>query len=112
MMAHRMQWQKVNGAIPDGMCLLHHCDNPACVNPDHLFLGTKADNKIDCVAKDRHAKWERNGRAILNRTQVLDIRELSRSGIRQKELALKFGVSVYAISDITTGKRWKGLEES
>jgi len=51
---HRLAWAWVNGPIPEGMCVLHHCDNPPCVNPNHLFLGTKADNNHDKMAKGRH----------------------------------------------------------
>jgi hypothetical protein len=68
-MAHRFSWTLTNGSIPDGLNVLHHCDNPRCVRPDHLFLGTHADNVADMNAKGRHARGERHGRAKLTDAQ-------------------------------------------
>ncbi len=53
-LAHRLAWIFSNGPIPDQSCILHHCDNPLCVNPGHLFLGSRADNNLDCRTKGRH----------------------------------------------------------
>lgn len=63
MKAHRMAWELLKGSIPDCLCVLHHCDNPSCVNPDHLFLGTKKDNTQDAIAKGRDKAWLDGGKA-------------------------------------------------
>lgn len=74
-LAHRFSWELTNGLIPEGECVLHTCDNPACVNPEHLFLGTQLDNSLDMYEKGRQAPspacaGETNGRAKLSATSV------------------------------------------
>ncbi len=74
--AHRLAWELVNGPIPDGIVICHRCDNPKCVNPQHLFAGTQADNVADRDAKGRNnqPKGIHSGRAKLTEEQVLAIR--------------------------------------
>lgn len=108
--AHRMSWSLANGPIPDGLCVLHKCDNPGCVNPDHLFLGTQADNIAD---RDRkHRMFLKLGglspNAKLTIDQVKTIRkEYLRSGVTGVALAKEFSVTKQQISNIILEKCWK-----
>src|SRR3990167_2821276 len=70
--AHRLMWLLKFGNIPKGICVLHRCDNRWCVNPKHLFLGTKGDNARDCVSKNRNSCGERNGLAKLTSKEVIE----------------------------------------
>lgn len=89
------------------MQVCHRCDNPVCVNPNHLFLGTPADNAADMVAKGRHCAGQLNRRAKLTDAQVIAIRADKRL---QKQIAADYGVTLAAISHIKTGRRWAHLE--
>lgn len=101
--AHRVSWVIAHGkAVPDKMCVLHSCDNPPCVNPAHLFLGTNKDNTRDKLAKDR-------GGRKLNRDAVLRIHELIRAGKSQREIGATFSVSSSHVAYIGLGRAWKHL---
>jgi hypothetical protein len=106
--AHRVSFEINGGSIPDGLFVCHKCDNPSCVNPDHLFLGTALENKRDCVRKGRLSPpiGEAHGRARLTAKQVLDIR--SRPAYRglTVNLAKEFGVHHMTISLIRNRKKW------
>lgn len=112
--AHRYSWMLTNGDIPEGMVVCHSCDNPRCVNPTHLFLGSIADNVADCVGKGRNARGEKlahprargehNGNSRLTAQQVNAIISDERS---QRVIARQFGVSQAAISKIKRGEMWK-----
>ena len=109
--AHRLAWEKANGPIPKGMLVCHTCDNRACVNTAHMFLGTHADNNADMASKMRSTIGSRNPSAKLNEAQVSSLRgELLAPGVSQKELATKYGVSMSTISNIKNGKRWAHVE--
>ena len=100
--AHRHSWTLANGEIPPGICVLHRCDNPSCVNPDHFFLGTNAENSKDCVNKKR--QWRK-----LTPEQVIEIRQLAKRETRQS-IADKMGVFHSTINAIVNGKTWKHLQ--
>lgn len=108
-MAHRLSWEIHFGEIPEGMCICHKCDNPPCVNPKHLFLGTKADNAQDRNAKGRHTNQsgEHNGHARLCRQDIDRIIRLLELGRPQSEIAAMFGVKQPHISRILRGAAWK-----
>ena len=103
-LAHRLVWQLTNDPIPEGLWVLHHCDNKSCVNPAHLFLGTIQDNLRDMRQKGRG----RNGMTRLAPSQVAEIRCLYASGrYSQRALATRFGCTVANISLIALRKSWK-----
>lgn len=118
--AHRAAWQVTNGPIPDGMDVLHRCDNRPCVRPDHLFLGDQVANNADMVAKGRHrapqgaAHWM----ARLGESQVAEIRASyvphgPRDGSTRRTreaLAATFGISVGHVIAIQLGAAWAHLE--
>ena len=106
--AHRFSWEVHCGPIPNGLQVLHRCDVPCCVNPDHLFLGTNIDNVSDCVKKDRHARGNRNGSAILTDDDITAIRKIGRT-VPQRVIAKQFGVNRGHISKILSMKLWKEI---
>lgn len=108
--APRAAWILTHGTIPGSMCICHTCDNPSCVNPRHLFLGTRGDNNRDRAKKGRSACGENNGKAKLTKKQVNDIRrQLSKCGQRQVDVAQKFGVARQVIWRIAHGYTWQHL---
>lgn len=111
-LAHRVSHRISNGPIPDGHQIRHRCDNPPCVNPNHLLTGTIGDNAADAIERDRYHWGTRNFRAKLTEDQVREVRACWRNGETQVSLALRFGVSRAAIQWILNGKNWARLEET
>ncbi|MFA5346508.1 MAG: HNH endonuclease signature motif containing protein [Methanoregula sp.] len=111
MRANRVSWEVYRGPIPEGMMVLHRCDNPGCVNPDHLFLGNQRDNMDDMRKKGRKAstQGENNGAHKLSEREVLEI--LDTPGA-QHRIAKKYGVCQMTVSLIKQGKRWGTLTQS
>lgn len=103
--ANRLAYELAHGPIPDGMLVCHTCDNPKCVNPDHLFLGTPADNSADMARKGRAASGERNGNAKLTDADRDSIKNMKGKGISQAKIAGMFG-----ISQAHVGRIWKTIE--
>ncbi len=107
--AHRLSWEFAHGPIPKGTEVCHRCDNPPCVNPAHLFLGTHAENMADMTAKGRSARGERSHHAKITETQAIEIRQKCADGASQSVIAREFGLSSRAVSDIKLGRRWSYL---
>jgi len=110
--AHRTSYEIHHGPIPDGLFVCHNCpdgDNPRCVNPSHLFLGTSAENTADRDQKGRQAKGTRSWNARLIESDILKIREMYSNGIPQKDLAVLFDMNSGTISSIIRGKSWRHI---
>ena len=100
--AHRYSYWLSVGEIPEGLCVLHHCDNRLCVNPKHLFLGTKDDNLKDMAHKERH------GNAKLTKEIANRIKDKYATGkYKTRELAREYGVAQSTLLSVLNGKTWK-----
>lgn len=119
--AHQVAWILSHGEIPDGMCVCHKCDNPACVNPRHLFVGTALDNNKDKMEKGRwksrflygidhpqHGTKSKFNK--LTEDNVKEIRILKNSGYTLRSIAERFGVSHGVVNNIIQGRKWSWLK--
>lgn len=104
--AHRLSFELEKGPIPVGMEVCHSCDNPPCIDVDHLFLGTSQDNKIDSMVKARHARGKSVGTNILTEDQALAISMDKRN---RRVIAREYGVKPSHVDGIRTGKCWNWL---
>lgn len=102
--ASRLSWVHHRGPIPEGLCVLHKCDNPKCINPEHLYLGTNKDNTKDILDRGRRQdqRGERNPNRRLSTEDVEKIKAMLTDKIRQKDIAAKFGVTQSCVSHINT----------
>jgi hypothetical protein len=122
-LVHRVAWELWRGSVPTGLCVLHHCDNPPCFNPDHLFLGTDADNAADKYAKgreniqrgaghwsrrhpDRIPRGEETGSAVLTVDQVRAIRVDTRT---LEAIAAAYGITKSGVAHIKKRRTWKHI---
>ena len=108
-LAHRFSWELLNGPIPDGMLVCHHCDNKGCVNPDHLFISDQAGNVADMFAKGRNPDrpaGENNHKAKLCDTDVRLIRELN---CNRQKIADWFGISLSLVYQIKSKSIWRHI---
>lgn len=114
--AHRYAYELLVGEVPSELNVLHHCDNPSCVNPRHLFVGSHADNHADKVSKGRQARGETNAASVLTKEQVREIRRRYKlkKGYHdpvngQGALAREYNVTQANISEIVLGNTWRHI---
>lgn len=111
--AHRFSWMAFNGAIPSGRLVCHHCDNPLCVNPSHLFLGSSEDNNKDAKQKNRHSFGERHPNHKLTDQIVKEMRLLYKPWDKDCSylgLAKRFNCAEGLVCDVVNGKRWQHVK--
>lgn len=103
---HRLSWEEAKGSVPIGLCVCHRCDVPACINIDHLWVGSQTENMEDKRAKGRSPKGEAHRDATLSEADVWAIREDSRL---QRIIAEQYGIAQQSVSDIKARKTWTHL---
>jgi hypothetical protein len=108
--AHRFSYELVNGPIPDGYIVCHRCDNPACVNPAHLFLGTATINMADKMGKGREARGARIKKSTLTDADIRVIRARYSAGETQRAIAADFGVTNKAVGYIVRRQTWTHVD--
>lgn len=110
-LAHRLAWELVNGQLPKGACLLHRCDVRLCVNPAHLFIGTRSENTLDRHAKGRTAKGEGHGMTRLTADDVRAMRSTFNPGERYSaaRLMLQYGIGISSFYSIIRRETWKDV---
>lgn len=107
--AHRLALELTTTPVPPGMVVCHRCDNPPCVNPAHLFVGTHQDNMRDMKAKGRAAVGERHSRARIGAKEVAEIRKRAAAGEADSLLGAAFGISRKTVFDVVARRSWRHL---
>lgn len=107
---HRFNYEEMHGPIPQGMLVLHKCDNAKCCNPEHLYVGTQRQNIDDMIARNRLSVGEAKSNSKLCVDQILEIRRLGASNLPSREIAKKFPVSRDTINRIIARKAWKHVK--
>jgi hypothetical protein len=108
-LAHRLSYEQKYGEIPEGLCACHKCDNRWCVNPDHIFIGTKKDNTHDALRKHRLSCGEDNNLSKLKESDVIDIHSMATSGVMQKTIMAKYNITRTTIYMIKNQQSWRHL---
>jgi hypothetical protein len=107
MLVHRLLYEQLFGELDPEIFVCHRCDNPSCLNPEHLFAGTGVDNIQDCLAKGRMPLGSNRAFAKLKEADIKPIRAFCKERIPQVEIAKRFGVSQSLIAMINNGKIWR-----
>jgi hypothetical protein len=108
--AHRMAYALVHGPVPAGLDVCHRCDNRACVNPDHLFAGTRAENLGDMVRKGRSAKGEDHSQVVMTEALVREARDLASQGMRHREIGQHLGIHPGTIRSAVLRQSWRHIQ--
>lgn len=108
--AHRLAWTLTHGPIPNGMWVLHKCDNRKCVRPSHLYLGTVRENARDAVERGRHPRGETNGLSKLTEEQVREIRNLRTTGMPYRKIGSLFSITHAQAERIVSRENWSHVQ--
>lgn len=104
---HRFMWERFYGPIPKGLDVCHKCDNRKCVNPSHLFLGTRQDNMTDACVKNRMQRGEDRFNSVLNETIVREARQMHKNGMKITDIAKHFNIERTTIGNAIIRKSWR-----